>query len=888
LADGAPLDAVLEALVEAAAQMTSADVALARALDRGALHVRAVAGPANALAAELEGTQLAPADVPGQSEEAGPLAAPLRRAAEQHGLEGVLQLPAVSAGQTVGTLELLRAHRPFDAGERLLARLAADQLGIALRVLGSANGASPRETAFADVLELAGDALAAGSDETRTADQIALLAAEATGAVGCIVWRIDDDGALTRLAAYRVLADERAFEAAHRSASRAVHDPRPVASEPVEALPGGAEISATLKLGQPPQGAVQLLFTREAAPPERVLRALAPFGARAAHALRSSARTQRAAAELERSRALLGVVGQAISQLSLAHTLETAIDRVSELLEADRLAVYLVEEHEQRLLAAAGRGLAGPHGRVAERLLELALGPFRGRGYLLIEDAQSDERLFSVGAALVEAGIETALAVPLVVHEEVIGLLAIYPDRDRPPTADDAGLVTALAAQLGVVVQNARLHEREKMLGGELEQVLAAERQAARELGALYEISRSFAHSLSLETTLEAVARAAVELLDADAAVIRMPDGRGDLLVPAAVHVADEQAASAVRPIVDQPHRLADLPLETLVREHRPLLVDAAAARNLGPAYGLLEPFLEQGSTAAVLPISSPGEPAGTLTVLSLNPAKPLTDERIDAALSLSAQAAVAIDRARLSEERGDFAEAMQRSLLPQDRPELDGLEVGHVYASSARVDVGGDVYDFLTLDNGRLAVVLGDVTGHGIDAAADMAMAKFVFRSIAREHPEPGDFLAAANDVVVGEIGATKFVTMLYLTIDPATGELACASAGHPGPRIVHRDGTVTALPVGGLAVGIERRQEYEEVRETLPPGAAAVVFTDGLIEARREGELYGEERLERLLAEQAGLPAEELAQAVLGDCEAFAGELTDDCAVVVLRKTV
>ena len=77
------------------------------------------------------------------------------------------------------------------------------------------------------------------------------------------------------------------------------------------------------------------------------------------------------------------------------------------------------------------------------------------------------------------------------------------------------------------------------------------------------------------------------------------------------------------------------------------------------------------------------------------------------------------------------------------------------MYDSSARVDVGGDVYDFLELADGRLAVVLGDVTGHGIDAAADMAMAKFVFRSLAREHSEPGEFLAAANEIVLEEIAA-------------------------------------------------------------------------------------------------------------------------------------
>ena len=132
----------------------------------------------------------------------------------------------------------------------------------------------------------------------------------------------------------------------------------------------------------------------------------------------------------------------------------------------------------------------------------------------------------------------------------------------------------------------------------------------------------------------------------------------------------------------------------------------------------------------------------------------------------------------------------MQRSLLPQVRPAVEGLDVGEVYAASARVDVGGDLYDYMALPDGRLAVVLGDVTGHGIDAAADMAMAKFVFRSLAREHPEPGDFLAAANEVVVGEIAPGKFITMLYLLIDAATGSVSVASAGHPPPRLVGPDG--------------------------------------------------------------------------------------------------
>jgi serine phosphatase RsbU (regulator of sigma subunit) len=212
---------------------------------------------------------------------------------------------------------------------------------------------------------------------------------------------------------------------------------------------------------------------------------------------------------------------------------------------------------------------------------------------------------------------------------------------------------------------------------------------------------------------------------------------------------------------------------------------------------------------------------------------------------------------------------------------------VGEVYESSARVDVGGDVYDFLELDDGRLAVVLGDVTGHGVEATADMAMAKFVFRSLAREHPEPGEFLSHANDVVVDEIALGKFITMTYLAVDASRGEVACASAGHPAPRLLLADGTVRALGASGLVLGIEAAQEYEEVRAELPSGATIVLYTDGVIEARRRGEMYGVERLDALLGRERTLPPAELAHAVAEDARRYAGgELGDDLAVVVIRR--
>src|SRR5919109_1509112 len=524
-------------------------------------------------------------------------------------------------------------------------------------------------------------------------------------------------------------------------------------------------------------------------------------------------------------------------------------------------------------------------GAVAERMLELALGPLRTQGILEVSDAAADLRLAGVRDAVLEAGIEATLAVPLLVHEELIGLLAVYVPAGHASTENERTLFSALAAQLAVAVQNARLHEDVERLAADRERALDLEGARSRELTALHEIASSFAESLRLDATLDAVAKAAVELLGVDAAVIRMHDLRGGLLVPMAAHVAEPRLEEALKPILEQPQDAQTLPGRRLFRMGRALVLDPDSASRLGASYELLVPFLEHGSTAVVVPIATPAELLATMTIVSLDPARRIGESAVELALSVAAQAALAIDNARLYQQQKDFADTMQRSLLPQELPDVPGLELGAVYESSARVDVGGDVYDFLSLPDGRLAAVLGDVTGHGIAATADMALARFVFRSLAREHPEPSEFLAHANEVAHGELSGGNFITMICLTVDPAAGEVAAASAGHPAPRLLAPDGSVTALAPRGLALGVETEQTYEAVHAPLPAGGAVCLYTDGILEARRGGEQYGEQRLDAALGAGADFSAQALAEHVLGDCRAWAGDdLAVDCAVVIV----
>jgi serine phosphatase RsbU (regulator of sigma subunit) len=873
----------LRELADAARAVSSAHVAVIRSphASEEQLEAVAVAAP-QTVAAELEGSLLPAAELPeALLDDLARAPAATRRLADRVGASSLLLVPVRADGIAV-SLELFRSGEPFGADQRLAAELCAAQAALVLRAFAAGGDVA---SLARPALELAGEALAAALHEQDAAAEVVRLAAGVAGASAAILWEKSGDG-LVPGASWGLDADGR-LDAAREVASQTLLEPGPVQAHVAEGLPQDCGVSTTLPLGSPPLGVLQLLHPVGEEPGADQLTRLATFGVRAAHALRTGERARLLALELERTRALLEVIAQATAELSVSHTLETAVERVAELLRVDRVAVYLRAGGDGALEAAVSRGLAGPHARVADRLLDVALGPSHDRGVLQVGDVVHDRRLADVAAPARATGIGSALAVPLVARGDVVGLLAAYPSGRPVAEEHEMALLAALAGQLAVAVQNAQLHEQATRLGEEREAALAAERASARRLRALYEVSRSFAQSLSLEETLDALVRTVVEVLDVDAAIVRMPDERREQVLPRAIHIRDPQLAEPVGTLLVQPVPFGQRSVQRLYRDRRSFRL--TPSRVPGEQYlPALKPFLERGWTGAVVPVALPTEVLASLGIYSFRPGDPLSEETIDAATAIATQVALAIDNARLYQQQKQFADTMQRSLLPRSRPIVAGLEVGEAYEPAARVDVGGDVYDFLALEDGRLAVVLGDVTGHGVDATADMAMAKFVFRSLAREHPDPADFLAAANDVICSEIAPGKFISMSYVVVDGERGTIAGASAGHPSPRIVLADGSIRSLEAHGLVLGIDGGQEYTESHAELPPGASLVLYTDGVVESRRKGELYGDERLDALLVERRDLPARALADAVAGDAREYAGgDLSDDLAVVVIRRT-
>ena len=404
LASGAALDPILGELVEAAAHGTGAEVAAVWLPDRtGTFVARAVWASSGSLAAELEGRRTESVE-----------AAATLVSARFEGEVATLNVPLEGDG-TTGMLELVRRGGPFEGEATLVAALAADLSGLAARLCED-GGTSAREGAGA--LDVAGDALAAVADDEGAAGRVARLAVIAAGAEAALVWRLRG-GQLEAEGSHGPIEPDAGLEDVARSTVEEEQGTMAVRGDRREGE------TVTLQLGQPPLGALQLRFPPGRSPDERARTQLASFAVRAAHALRSSERARETGFELERSRALLSVVGEAIARLSLSHTLDTAIERVAELLGADRVAVYLREDG--RTVVAASRGIEGPHEAIADALLVAALRSRQGGAIVEVDAAATDERLEPARAQVGESGVQSALGLPLVVGDEPIGVLAVYP-----------------------------------------------------------------------------------------------------------------------------------------------------------------------------------------------------------------------------------------------------------------------------------------------------------------------------------------------------------------------------------------------------------------------------------------------------------------------------
>ena len=235
-----------------------------------------------------------------------------------------------------------------------------------------------------------------------------------------------------------------------------------------------------------------------------------------------------------------------------------------------------------------------------------------------------------------------------------------------------------------------------------------------------------------------------------------------------------------------------------------------------------------------------------------------------------------------------DVATKIQQSILPTVFPSGDGYDVfGHMVAAR---NVGGDFFDILRLEYGRIGLAIADVSDKGVPAALFMMSTRTLLKGTAIGGSEPGEVLQEVNDQLCEENDAEMFVTVLYAVYDPQTKQLTYSNGGHDSPLIIHADGTSTLLPLTrGIALGVMPGLTYNQQTVTLKPGDTVILYTDGVTEAMNaEGEQYGLDDLREMFAGAPPGSSELANKAVFDAVHGFAQDTpqSDDITCLVMRR--
>jgi sigma-B regulation protein RsbU (phosphoserine phosphatase) len=268
-------------------------------------------------------------------------------------------------------------------------------------------------------------------------------------------------------------------------------------------------------------------------------------------------------------------------------------------------------------------------------------------------------------------------------------------------------------------------------------------------------------------------------------------------------------------------------------------------------------------------------------------------EQMIDA---MSVHAAIAVENARLYEQEQEklrlekylhAAREVQQALLPLHVPAVAGLQLSA--SMDPAEEVGGDSYDFIQMENDRLAVCLADVSGKGLPASLLMANLQAAVRSQSMVTSSPTACLSRTNKLLYHSTASDKFVTAFYGIIDPAAGTLAYCNAGHESPMLVHADGSLQALATGGIMLGVVDDFAFNEETVPFPAGAVLAVFSDGVTEAFNErGEMFGADRVQRVILRSRAGSAAEILDGILREVREFTGAArqSDDITLLVVKR--
>jgi GAF domain-containing protein len=439
-----------------------------------------------------------------------------------------------------------------------------------------------------------------------------------------------------------------------------------------------------------------------------------------------------------------------------------------------------------------------------------------------------------------------------------LGVLALSSRIPQPPLGeDDLRVVQVFADLAALALERSELLDREERRGHE-----------DRELN---EAARAVSASLELEAVYRAIVEQVLSLVGAHKVALRRYElASADLRTVAAAGMSEEGRRRRFR--------VGEGMIGQVARTGQPYVSDPADADRFALA------FLEREGIGSFVhvPIALGPRLFGVLTASHANPGHFGAHElaRLEA---LARPAAGAIANALDFQRERRVADALTRGFVPRRGDDIPGFELGLIYEPAGHEVGGGDIFGVWTLRSGAVAVLIGDVSGKGLEVAALSAMVRFFVEARTWDSERPAEVLTQTDRLLRGRLPSLSFVAAFMGVI--ADGRLRWANAGHAPPFLLGPDGQ-RMLAATGVPLGVEEQIVYEEREERFEAGDVLFAATDGLIEARRDGVLFGDERLREVLADQGRrLSPEELVATIRREVDAWTPLLDDDLVLLALR---
>ena len=545
------------------------------------------------------------------------------------------------------------------------------------------------------------------------------------------------------------------------------------------------------------------------------------------------------------------------STLDIDQILQRALVESAAALEAETASIVLREEgawvtrhahgYDTDVLDTRFTDLELPH-------VALVAGT---RGPVAISHAGDDERIGLTAVKLLR--LRSVLAMPLVSKDEVIGVL-LFNWHDHPVTFSGVQIdfATKLASSVSLALDNARMYSERS------ETVRLAE--------ALVAIGAAIGAARDIEPITLTLAREGAAVIGCEGAIVVLAEG-DDFVTRVAIGAAE--------PLLGQRFRRDANPVmgEISITREPFITNDAANDSRLAPGFAL------QFGLRSLLfvPLVIREEVIGVLAFANLRTAASFSDDQVRFAAALATSGSLAIENARAYETEHRMAETL-RKLLAFPVPGLPALRIGATHrAAAAAEQVGGDFFDVFALNERSVALFIADVSGKGVRAAGFTETIRSAVRALAYIDPSPVFVLGHVNESLIRQAADGLFATAAFYVIDIETGDVRYSSAGHP-PAVVCADGCEVLPIVSGLPLGTFA-WSYTEQRLRLESGKVLIAFTDGITEARRGRELFGDARLVAHFAQVESRDPQDLVDGLMAAATQFAGgELSDDAAIIAV----